>query len=141
MARTATSRKKRLKAIADPDTISAIIEQRRNGGPPRMTLRLGKTLTTAELVSALVDLHNYLNTRGPTDEWDAFRRWLFNYVDMYKAHLKMEDQAPEIAFRTPFIKAREPFSENERRSVAEAAAFKKQISMQVQALKARNVWW
>src|SRR5687768_17513595 len=77
MVRTSTPPGKRLKAIADPDTIEAIIERRQDGGPPRMKLSLGKELTPAALVSALVDLHNYLNTRGPTDEWDDARKWLF----------------------------------------------------------------
>jgi hypothetical protein len=141
MVRTATSRGKRMKAITDPDTIAAIIERRRDGGPPRLKLSMKNGLTPAALVADLVVLHNYLNTRGPTDEWDDFRRWLFNYVDMYKGHLKMEDDMPEIAFRTCYIKAREPFSQSERRYVAEAAELKKQIAKQVRDLKANNVWW
>jgi hypothetical protein len=142
MARKAQKRSRRMKAIADPDTIAKIIERRGNGGPPqRLRLRIGKALSPARLVSALVQLHNIVNTEGPTTEWDDVRRWLFNYVDMYKSQLAMEDKTPEIAFRTAYIKTREPFAVDERRYVAEALSSKKQIGMQVRALKARRIWW
>ena len=106
-----------------------------------MGIQIGKVLSPAGLVSELIQLHNVLNTQGPTDEWDAARGWLFNYVDMYKSQLAMEDKAPEDAFRTAFIEASEPFSDVDRRSVAEALSLKKQIGMQVRGLKARNIWW
>ena len=95
------------------------------------------------LVSALVQFHKYLNTKGPTDEWDLLRSWLFDYVDMYKLQLAIEDKSPKLAMtlRTDYIKARVPFAENERRSVGEAVALKKQIRMQVKPLKAKDIWW
>ena len=52
----------------------------------------------------------------------------------------MEDDAPEVAFRTPFIAASDPFTASERRAIAEAQSLKKQIDMQVKALRARNIW-
>jgi hypothetical protein len=106
-----------------------------------MPILVGKSLSPSGLVSDLVRLHNYLNTQGPTEEWDLVRQWLFNYVEMYKSQIAMEDDAPELAFRTPFIKASEPFTEAERRSVSEALSLKKQIGMQKRALAARNIWW
>ena len=141
--RTQKPLKPRIKPMADPDAIRAIIEKRggRNGPPPRMGLRIGAALSPAGLVAALIELHNYLNTIGPTDECSTVRRWLFNYVGMYRAQLAMEDDSPKLAFRTPFIEASDPFTEGERRSVAEALALKKQIDMQVRALRARNIWW
>jgi hypothetical protein len=131
-----------MKAMADPETIAAIIEGRSDKVQPRrMPILVGKSLSPSELVSELVELHNYLNTQGPTEEWDLVRQWLFNYVDMYKSQIAMEDDAPELAFRTPFIKASEQFTEVERCSIAEAQSVKKQVSMQKRALAARNIWW
>ena len=131
-----------MKAMADPETIAAIIKGRSDKVQPRrMPILVGKSLSPSELVSELVELHNYLNTQGPTEEWDLVRQWLFNYVDMYKSQMAMEDDAPELAFRTPYITASEPFTNDERRSVAEALSLKKQVGMQKRALAARNIWW
>lgn len=134
---------RRMKPIADPETIDAIIQRREDDDEPltRLRIEIGKALSPAGLVSELVQLHNVLNTQGPTDEWDDARRWLFSYVDMYKSQLAMEDKAPEDASRMPFIEASEPFSDTDRRSVAEAQSLKKQIGMQVRGLRARNIWW
>lgn len=128
--------------MANPETIATWIEAREGNEPcwPE-EIKVGAPLKPDQLVSALVKLHNHLNTWGPSEEWDTVRQWLFQYLAMYVRQISMEDKSPEVAFRTPFIKASEPFSDAERRSIAEAQALKKQIEMQKKGLAARNIWW
>lgn len=127
--------------MADPETIVSIIRKRGvTGRPPRMRARIGEALSPSELVWELIEHHNYLNTKGPTDQLSELRKWLFSYVDMYVSYLKAEDAAPEYALAMPFIKAKRPITQRNRKSIAEALALKKQINMQVRALRARNIW-
>lgn len=128
--------------MANPETIAAWIEAREgNEQCWPDDIEVGTPLRPDQLVTALVKLHNHLNTLGPSEEWDTVRQWLFQYLAMYVRQISMEDKSREVAFRTPFIQASEPFTDAERRSIAEAQALKKQIEMQKKGLKASNVWW
>ena len=96
-----------------------------------------RILTPVGLVRAISRLQRELHKHGPNDDWDDERKFLFLYVDLYKSLAKVEDVAPEYAFRIEMINASDPLSEKERGSIAKAGEIKKAIAREIRDLKNR----
>jgi hypothetical protein len=142
MATSKLNTRRSIAAVTEPEAIKEIVRKRRETGrPPRMATNVGAMLTPIKLANALIEAHNYLNTYGPTDEWDAARKWLFQYVDLYNSFVAVQEISPELLRATPFVAARMPFSKQNLQHLSKAMALKKQLALQVKGLKVRNVWW